>query len=69
MSTETTKNNIVIENFDEYCEGNYFSEDVVVKYDLQNGKINTIAFCICKKTAEDMAKSLNLYDNIVEELG
>ena len=69
MSTETTKNNIVIENFDEYCEGNYFSEDVAVKYDLQNGKINTIAFCICKKTAEDMAKSLNLYDNIVEELG
>ena len=47
-----TKNNIVIENFDEYCEGNYFSEDVAVKYDLQNGKINTIAFCICKKTAE-----------------
>ena len=69
MSTETTKNNIVIENFDEYCEGNYFSEDVAVKYDLQNGKINTIAFCICKKTAEDMAKSLNLYDNIIEELG
>jgi hypothetical protein len=69
MSIETTKNNIVIENFDEYCEGNYFSEDVAVKYDLQNGKINTIAFCICKKTAEDMAKSLNLYDNIEEELG
>ncbi|MDA9103160.1 hypothetical protein N9J64_00165 [bacterium] len=64
-----TKNNIVIENFDEYCEGNYFYEDVAVKYDLQNGKINTIAFCICKKTAEDMAKSLNLYDNIEEELG
>ena len=64
MSIEITK-----ENIDELTDGNYFSEDVAVKYDLQNGKINTIAFCICKKTAEDMAKSLNLYDNIEEELG
>ena len=60
---------IIIENLDEYCEGNYFADDVAVKYDLQNGKINTIAFCIDKQTAEDMAKSLNLYDNIEEELG
>ena len=45
-------------------EGNYFSDDVAVKYDLQNGKINTVAFCICPKTAEDMAKSLNLLDNL-----
>ena len=44
---------------DEDFEGNYFSDDVAVKYDLQNGKINTVAFCICPKTAEDMAKSLN----------
>ena len=49
-------------------EGSYFSDDVAVKYDLQNGKINTVAFCICKGTARDMAKGLNLYDNIIEEL-
>ncbi len=69
MSIETTKNNIVIENFDEYCEGIYFADDTAVKVDLQNGKINTVAFCICKETAKGMAKGLNLYDNIEEELG
>ena len=26
-------------------EGNNFAEDNVVKYDLQNGKINVICFC------------------------
>ena len=51
------------ENF----EGNYFSDDVAVKYDLQNGKINTVAFCICSKTAEDMAKSLNLLDHLEQD--
>jgi hypothetical protein len=63
------KQTIIIENLDEYCEGNYFSDDVAVKFDLQNGKINTVAFCIDKQTAIDMAKGLNLYDNIEEELG
>jgi|TARA_B110000881_G_C18379710_1_gene415480 hypothetical protein len=64
MSIEITK-----ENIDELTDGNYFSEDVAVKYDLQNGKINTVSFCICKGTARDTAKGLNLYDNIMEELG
>ena len=52
---------------DEDFEGNYFSDDVAVKYDLQNGKINTVAFCICPKTAEDMAKSLNLLDHLEQD--
>tara|TARA_B110000444_G_C18321939_1_gene358798 strand:- start:112 stop:312 length:201 start_codon:yes stop_codon:yes gene_type:complete len=52
----------------ELSDGNYFSDETAVKYDLQNGKINVVAYCICKKTAEDMAKGLNLYDNVVEEL-
>ena len=60
---------IIIENLDEYCEGIYFADDTAVKVDLQNGKINTVAFCICKETAKGMAKGLNLYDNIEEELG
>jgi len=59
---------ITKENLEESCEGNYFSDDVAVKYDLKNGKINTVAFCICKKTAQDMAKGLNLYDGLKEEL-
>ena len=52
---------------DEDFEGNYFSDDVAVKYDLQNGKINTVAFCICPKTAEDMAKGLNLLDHLEQD--
>jgi hypothetical protein len=59
---------ITRENLEESCEGNYFSDDVAVKFDEQNGKINTVAFCICKKTAQDMAKGLNLYDGLKEEL-
>ena len=62
----TNKIEITKENLEESCEGNYFSDDVAVKYDLQNGKINTVAFCICKKTAQDMAKALNLLDYIKE---
>jgi len=63
MSVEISKDNI-----DEMTEGNYFSEDTAVKYDLQNGSINTVSFCIDSQTARDMAKGLNLYDNIIEEL-
>jgi hypothetical protein len=59
---------ITRKNLEESCEGNYFSDDVAVKFDEQNGKINTVAFCICKKTAQDMAKGLNLYDGLKEEL-
>jgi hypothetical protein len=60
------KTEITKKNLEEFCEGNYFSDDVAIKYDLQNGKINTVAFCICKKTAQDMAKALNLLDYIKE---
>jgi len=59
---------ITKENYNELCEGNYWSDDVAVKYDLQNGQMNTVAFCICKKTAQDMAKALNLLDCISEEI-
>ncbi len=45
-----------------------FDENSSLINDLQNGKINTVAFCICKKTAQDMAKGLNLYDGLKEEL-
>ena len=52
---------------EESYEGNNFAEGNAVKYDLQNGKINTVAFCICPKTAEDMAKSLNLLDHLEQD--
>ena len=49
---------------DEYLEGRYFSDETAVNVDYQNGKTNVIAYCICKNTAKDLAKSLNLLDNL-----
>tara|TARA_R100001591_G_C4282584_1_gene165515 strand:- start:243 stop:476 length:234 start_codon:yes stop_codon:yes gene_type:complete len=49
---------------EEYFEGRYFSDDTAVNVDYQNGKTNVIAYCICKNTAKDLAKSLNLLDNL-----
>tara|TARA_R100001079_G_scaffold40191_1_gene20294 strand:+ start:193 stop:417 length:225 start_codon:yes stop_codon:yes gene_type:complete len=49
---------------EEYFEGKYFSDDTAVNVDYQNGKTSVIAYCICKNTAKDLAKSLNLLDNL-----
>ena len=48
----------------ESYEGNNFSEGNVVKYDLQNGKINIICFCSDESVAKGIAESLNLLDNL-----
>ena len=45
-------------------EGNNFAEGNVVKYDLQNGKINIICFCSDKYVAKGIAEGLNLLDNL-----
>ena len=42
---------------------NYFAEDNAVKFDHQNGKIETICFCVTKNTAKRIAAALNLLDN------
>ena len=52
---------------DEYLEGRYFSDKTAVNVDYQNGKINVVAYCICKETAKDMARGLNLLDNLLED--
>ena len=65
---EDRKVEITKENLEESCDGDYFSDDVAVKYDLRNGTINVVAYCICKNTAKGMAKGLNLYNNLEEEL-
>ena len=46
---------------------NYFAEDNAVKFDHQNGKIETIAFTKNKKTAKEIAAALNLQDNEGDE--
>jgi len=60
---DINKNNIT-----EMTDGNYFADSTAVKYDRQNGRLSTVAFCIDNQTARDMAKGLNLYDSIIEEL-
>ena len=42
---------------------NYFAEDNAVKFDHQNGKIETICFCVSKQSAKRIAAALNLLDN------
>jgi len=42
---------------------NYFAEDNAVKFDLQNGKIETLAFARDKNMAEEIARGLNLLAN------
>ena len=41
---------------------NYFAEDNSVKFDLQDGKIETLAFARDKNMAEEIARGLNLLD-------
>ena len=41
----------------------YFAEDNAVNFDLQNGKIETLAFARDKNMAEEIARALNLLDN------
>ena len=48
----------------ESYEGNNFAEGNVVKYDLQNGKINVICFCSDENVAKGIAEGLNLLDNL-----
>jgi len=47
----------------EQMNDNYFAEDNAVKFDLQNGKIETLAFARDKDMAEEIARGLNLLAN------
>jgi len=42
---------------------NYFNEDNAVKFDLQNGKIETICFCRDKHLAKEIVLALNKYND------
>jgi len=48
----------------ESYEGNNFSQDNAVMYDLQNGRTNVICFCSDKHVAKGIAEALNLLDNL-----
>jgi len=42
---------------------NYFNDNNAVKFDLQNGKIETICFCRDEHIAKEIAIALNKNDN------
>ncbi len=46
---------------------NYFNEGNAVKFDLQNGKIETICFCRDEDMAKEIAIALNKHDNEDDE--
>ena len=46
---------------------NYFNEGNAVKFDLQNGKIETICFCRDEDMAKEIAIALNKNDNEDDE--
>ena len=56
--------NLNEKKFDYLIIGNNFAEGNVVKYDLQNGKINVICFCSDENVAKGIAEGLNLLDNL-----
>ena len=52
----------------EYFDGNYFADDNSVNYDLQNGKIETIAFCDDKERAKLICSCLNLFESLQDNI-
>ena len=52
----------------EYLEGNYFSDGTAIKYDYQNGTIETVALCdagVCdEEFAKHCAEALNILFNL-----
>jgi len=49
-------------------DGNYFADNNSVNYDLQNGKIETVAFCDDKRSAKLICSALNLFDALQENI-
>ena len=57
--------NINIDMFDkDTFDGYYFADNNSVNYDLQNGKIETVAFCDEKEFAEHCVEALNILFNL-----
>mgnify|MGYP003138835801 FL=1 len=52
----------------EYFEGNYFCDLNGVNYDLQNGKIETVAFCDSIHRAELICSCLNLFESLQDNI-
>ena len=58
-----------IDMFDkDIFEGYYFADNNSVNYDLQNGKIETVAFCDDKERAKLICSALNLFEALQDNI-
>ena len=61
--------NINIDMFDkDTFDGYYFADNNSVNYDLQNGKIETVAFCDDKERAKLICSALNLFEALQDNI-
>ena len=66
---QCTAININIDMFKKHhFEGEYFADENSVKYDNQNGKIDTILFCDDKERAKLIASCLNLFETLQDNI-
>jgi len=61
--------NINIDMFNkDTFDGYYFADNNSVNYDLQNGKIETVAFCDDKERAKLICSALNLFEALQDNI-
>ena len=63
MTKITLDKKLDMTNYDDGEGDSYFVENNSVKFDLQNGKFETIAFARDNHTAIEIASALNLLEN------
>ena len=49
-------------------EGYYFADNNSINYDLQNGKIETVAFCDDEERAKLICSALNLFEALQDNI-
>ena len=60
---------INIDMFDkDIFEGYYFADNNSINYDLQNGKIETVAFCDDEERAKLICSALNLFEALQDNI-
>ena len=63
MTKTTLDQTLDMTNYDDGEGDSYFVENNAVKFDLQNGKFETIAFARDNNMAIEIASALNLLEN------
>jgi hypothetical protein len=63
MTKTTLDQTLDMTNYNDGEGDSYFAENNTVKFDMQNGKFETIAFARDNHTAIEIASALNLLEN------